>query len=665
MAAVLRLQTPRPPSKILLERRRVGFEDARQPDARLILDLTNRMEGSDVARQLIPGFDDFDHDHDPTESIQVENLSCTSAACLYTRHHIQATFNLMGCKPVHSAAMTARLFDRVHTEHGEALVSRTDFVDLVREALASESYTSRAQLTDFQVASEIKEHKHSFILLLGGTSGTGKSTLASLLASRLGMSRVLSTDSIRHLLRSRTRQETNPCLFASTYQAGELHVSEEEVRASWYSGAGGGAAADAAAVPPGAWAQGGAEAPPDTLPRLSALVPPLRSMDKPPSAKRVHKRRVLQGVRRQSEPVIELLDKILGSFEAQGHSVVVEGVHLSVESMVELCRRHPSAVPILIFISNENKHYERFAVRSPHMALNPAENKYLKYFDNIRIIQKRLQKAADFFLVPRVDNTNVDRSLATIHSTIVRVLRRMVVDGEPVLDPVLGKTVLVSRAFESTYQKAWSSKAMRKLLRQKVSKRLLLGRFLTDVTAEAMDEMATDGREGGANAHHSADHYAFGEAPPGGSTAHFGGGAVRDREAEPPDVDEEHRTQQLLDYSSSSSSHASSDNEDEHALERSGTGGGAAVGWPVPADSEHRSSPRTEEGDHSAHGDGSAIGSVSSAAVLAASALASVQLTPEQRPMPSATHPSEMEGFALSSEDGHSEVSEDRQSVGT
>jgi len=55
--------------------------------------------------------------------------------------------------------------------------------------------------------------------LLGGTSGTGKSTLASLLASRLGISTVLSTDSIRHIMRNFLSQSTNGVLFASTYEA--------------------------------------------------------------------------------------------------------------------------------------------------------------------------------------------------------------------------------------------------------------------------------------------------------------------------------------------------------------------------------------------------------------------------------------------------------------
>jgi len=58
-------------------------------------------------------------------------------------------------------------------------------------------------------------------VLLCGTSGTGKSTLASLLAGRLGVSSILSTDSVRHMLRGFAPEETAPLLWVSTYQAGD------------------------------------------------------------------------------------------------------------------------------------------------------------------------------------------------------------------------------------------------------------------------------------------------------------------------------------------------------------------------------------------------------------------------------------------------------------
>jgi 2-phosphoglycerate kinase len=62
------------------------------------------------------------------------------------------------------------------------------------------------------------ESKRNILVLLAGTSGTGKSTLSSLLGSRLGISTVISTDTIRHVMRNFVAKEDDPIIFASTYE---------------------------------------------------------------------------------------------------------------------------------------------------------------------------------------------------------------------------------------------------------------------------------------------------------------------------------------------------------------------------------------------------------------------------------------------------------------
>lgn len=57
------------------------------------------------------------------------------------------------------------------------------------------------------------------IILLGGTSGTGKSTLSALIAEQFNIKNVISTDHIRHIMRNFTSKEDSPVLFASTYDA--------------------------------------------------------------------------------------------------------------------------------------------------------------------------------------------------------------------------------------------------------------------------------------------------------------------------------------------------------------------------------------------------------------------------------------------------------------
>jgi len=64
--------------------------------------------------------------------------------------------------------------------------------------------------------------------LLAGTSGTGKSSLALLIAKKMGITTVFSTDTIRHIMRNSTTPEENPILFASTYEAGKFINEDHE-----------------------------------------------------------------------------------------------------------------------------------------------------------------------------------------------------------------------------------------------------------------------------------------------------------------------------------------------------------------------------------------------------------------------------------------------------
>lgn len=107
------------------------------------------------------------------------------------------------------------------------------FKYILNKHLDKFKYSKPDYLKDFYIASELVcNHiqiiiifivaKRNVIVMLAGTSGTGKSTLASLLGSKLGISTVLSTDTIRHILRNFISKEENPILFASTYETGSF-----------------------------------------------------------------------------------------------------------------------------------------------------------------------------------------------------------------------------------------------------------------------------------------------------------------------------------------------------------------------------------------------------------------------------------------------------------
>ena len=60
------------------------------------------------------------------------------------------------------------------------------------------------------------------VVLIGGTTGVGKSTIATMLAARLGVNRVIATDVIRQVLRAFFTHEAMPTVHYSAFEAGGI-----------------------------------------------------------------------------------------------------------------------------------------------------------------------------------------------------------------------------------------------------------------------------------------------------------------------------------------------------------------------------------------------------------------------------------------------------------
>jgi len=303
---------------------------------------------------------------------------------------------------------------KIDVSHRRDIVflTRQQFQELLRVGLALYEYSKPSRKDDLKIACQIRERKRPLIVLFGGTSGCGKSTLASLLASRLGITKVLSTDSVRHMLRGFISKEQNPILFASTYHAGEF------------------------------------------------------LKDRPQYANMTADELVIEGYRHQCRIVIDQLDKIITNCIRNNEPLVVEGVHLLPDFMIELMKKYPNAiVPYVIYISNDSKHKERFAFRAKYMTLEPRNNKYVQYFEHIRQIQGYICKRADLYDVPKIDNTNIDRSLATIHASVFKSIKKVALNNECLYDLSTNKAK-ISR----TYTKPkWTSSSMLSAIRTKRS----------------------------------------------------------------------------------------------------------------------------------------------------------------------------------------------------
>ncbi|XP_021660950.2 P-loop NTPase domain-containing protein LPA1 homolog 1 isoform X2 [Hevea brasiliensis] len=288
--------------------------------------------------------------------------------------------------------------------------------------------------------------------------------------SRLGVTTVISTDSIRHMMRSFVDEKQNPLLWASTYHAGEFldpkAVAEAKAKKKAKKLAGIINSYSNDEVSDGSSLVKSDSQAVDMSSGVTEYISP--------------KQMAVEGFKAQSEMVIDSLDRLITAWEERKESVVVEGVHLSLNFVMGLMKKHPSIIPFMIYITNEDKHLERFAVRAKYMTLDPAKNKYVKYIRNIRTIQDYLCKRADKHLVPKINNTNVDKSVAAIHATVFSCLRRREA-GEPLYDPATNTVTVVDEEYRNQCAaNSMSSKGMFQLIQRKGSSRHLMALVNTD-----------------------------------------------------------------------------------------------------------------------------------------------------------------------------------------
>uniref|UniRef100_A0A1J3HXC9 P-loop NTPase domain-containing protein LPA1-like protein 1 n=1 Tax=Noccaea caerulescens TaxID=107243 RepID=A0A1J3HXC9_NOCCA len=458
---------------------------------------------------------------DATATVEEDETGNWKDSFRYTRPVLQSTLQLMGCKARHAFKISRRVFELIRsegslilsptshakeTEFGKTVddvekmnkvsslattdddvekskskpfemykrrttvvVPREIFVNVVCDALAEYKYVGHDQRADLILACKIRERKESVTVLLCGTSGCGKSTLSALLGSRLGITTVVSTDSIRHMMRSFVDEKQNPLLWASTYHAGEfldpVAVAESKAKRRRAKKLDGYAKSTLEDEKPNASQQ-------TDVGSKSTTTPVLLS----------RKQMAVEGYKAQSEMVIDNLDRLITSWEERKESVVVEGVHLSLNFVMGLMKKHPSIVPFMVYISNEEKHLERFAVRAKYMTLDPEKNKYVKYIRNIRTIQDYLCKRADKHLVPKINNTNVDKSVAAIHATVFSCLRRREA-GEQLYDATTNTVSVIDDEYRNQCTaNSLSSKGMFQLIQRKGSSRHLMALLNTDGT---------------------------------------------------------------------------------------------------------------------------------------------------------------------------------------
>lgn len=198
----------------------------------------------------------------------------------------------------------------------------------------------------------IMRHKKPFIILLGGGTGIGTSTLAVRLAWLLEINQILGTDSIREVVRQFMPKKIDPILNVSTYETGE-HVQ---------------------------------------------LV-------------KSHKDALIYGFLSQSKKVLYGIEAVIKRSIKESSSVVIEGVHL-VPGEMEFLKQYTSKsiiIEILLDVESPEIHRQHFFKR--HLQnTNRTKTKYLEHFSEIRLIRDFLVNQAKKRNIPIVENNSLNRA---------------------------------------------------------------------------------------------------------------------------------------------------------------------------------------------------------------------------------------------------------------
>jgi 2-phosphoglycerate kinase len=193
------------------------------------------------------------------------------------------------------------------------------------------------------------------ILLVGGATGTGKSTVATDVAYRLGITRVTSTDFVRQTMRAFFSREFMPAIHHSSFEAGRATAGEDDE---------------------------GNQAVLDGFLEQT--------------------REVLVGVRAAIDRALE-----------EGWSMVLEGVHL-VPGMLPKQIEGALVVECVLSIDDAEAHASHFWIRDTDSeGVRPYE-KYLDCFDDIRLIQTYILGRARKHAVPVVENGSIEDAIGEV-----------------------------------------------------------------------------------------------------------------------------------------------------------------------------------------------------------------------------------------------------------
>lgn len=270
--------------------------------------------------------------------------------------------------PTKAYQIAAEIEETIQKE-GKEIISISDLIRTVRLRLEEEDPVLAKK---YVVWKQIRRSKDPLIILLGGASGIGTSSISFELANKLGIKNMLSTDMIREVMRKMVSKELCPTLFESSYTAEEA---------------------------------------------LKTPAPP--EFDK-----------TLLGFKDHVETVNVGLTGVIERSIKEGISIVIEGVHIVPGFIDEELLNRPNVYLFVLALSDEEIHKGRFYSRCRQLWARRPLKRYLKHFTSIRKTHDYIVGVARKNNVPVIENIVVSNTIDEIMEYIITMKEKEQLEKE-------------------------------------------------------------------------------------------------------------------------------------------------------------------------------------------------------------------------------------------
>jgi 2-phosphoglycerate kinase len=280
----------------------------------------------------------------------------------YSKGLLARALMATGVSAVRAYELALRVEDDL-TERHERTVDLDRLDELARDVLGDDEGSQAVRR--LRRHEELRRLDLPLILLIGGATGTGKSTVATEVAYRLGITRVTSTDFIRQTMRAFFSEEFMPSIHFSSFEARMTGLAADDDTGD---------------------------------PVLVGFLDQTRN--------------VLVGVRAAIDRALQ-----------EGWSMVLEGVHLVPGMLPPI--EGALVVHCVLAIDEPDAHAAHFWVRdATSEGLRPVQ-RYLDALPDIRFVQDAIVERARRAGVPVVENSNIERTIGTVMELVLASVERL------------------------------------------------------------------------------------------------------------------------------------------------------------------------------------------------------------------------------------------------